>query len=84
VANLHPERQNGRAIEERDVTRAYAEYAYSLTDGNGSTQEFVAHIECRTLVPDSAVFVIHAYMPRTDLDVQRQDLEELLAGLVLP
>jgi hypothetical protein len=84
VANLHPDRQNGRAIEERDVTRAYAEYVYDLTDGNGSTQEFVAHIECRTLVPDAAVIVIHAYMPRTDLDVQRQDLEELLAGLVLP
>jgi mannose-6-phosphate isomerase-like protein (cupin superfamily) len=87
VTNLRPERQNGQMIEERDVTRAYAEYTYNLTDGNGSTQELVEHIECRTLVPGGAVIVINAFMtidPRIDLVDQRQALEELLAGLVLP
>jgi hypothetical protein len=84
VASPRPELENGRAIEERDVTRSYAQYTYRLTDATGRTQELVKHIECRTLVPNEAVIVINAFMPRTDLDVQRQALEQLLAGLVLP
>jgi hypothetical protein len=84
VASPRPERENGQVIEEREVTRSYAQYTYRVTDASGRTQEFVNHIECRTLVPDEAVIVINAYMPRTDLDLQRQALEELLAGLVLP
>ena len=84
VIDLRPEQRNGRTIEERDADGAYAEFAYTITDANGSPLELVKHIECRTLAPDVAVIVIHAYMPRNDLDVQRQALEELLAGLVLP
>ena len=84
VTDLRPERSNGQAGEVRDADRAYARYGFAITDATGSRQELVKHIEYRTLVPEQAVLVIDAFLPRADLAAQLQALEGLLGGLGLP
>jgi predicted metalloprotease len=74
---------NGTPIAGSDQGETFGFFAYPEQADDGSTVDGVVYLDCRTLIPNSAVLVITAFFDAADLDAQAAAVDDVLGSLTL-